>query len=213
MNKYLYCVYIGCIAVTCSCHSGRKAAGRSAVKNAPDFIDAIPIGKSSKHIHMRVIDGTRETPEPSLFVPYKKDVHNLRDKYAGVLNVPEKAINNLLLYEFIDEWYGVAYRLGGHDKTGTDCSGFSTNLYDVVYGISLPRTSNEQYNSCRRIVHPDEMKEGDLVFFGTPSRIHHVGIYLMNRYFVHASTSEGVTISSLEDPYWKRNFAGAGEMK
>lgn len=126
---------------------------------------------------------------------------------------------NVALYNFIDEWYGTRYRLGGHDKNGIDCSAFAQKLYEQVFGTQLLRSSVEQFRSCDKIKDHNEIKEGDLVFFQHTygrrrhkrTRISHVGVYLANNFFVHASTSQGVTISSLDEPYWKRMFAGAGK--
>jgi cell wall-associated NlpC family hydrolase len=138
---------------------------------------------------------------------------SILNKYAGLLGIMPKNITNTCLYEFIEKWYGANYRLGGTDTTGIDCSAFAQRLYNEIYGIDLDRTAKEQFSSCRRLKHPAEAKEGDLVFFHVHSRhISHVGIYLANDYFVHASSSQGVVISSLKDQYWHKFFAGCGRV-
>jgi lipoprotein Spr len=76
----------------------------------------------------------------------------------------------------------------------------------------LPRTSQEQFKESRR-VELEDLQEGDLVFFGSGRSISHVGVYLQNNKFVHASTSQGVTITDLNDKYWKPRFVGGGRLR
>jgi lipoprotein Spr len=116
------------------------------------------------------------------------------------------------MFEFIDNWYGTKYQLGGTTKKGIDCSAFSQYLFDDVYGINLPRTAREQYKITNRISRT-ELKEGDLIFFNTRGGVSHVGVYLQNNKFVHASASEGVAISDIFDSYWVRRFIGVGRLK
>jgi lipoprotein Spr len=137
----------------------------------------------------------------------------LQAKYAGMLGVLPGAISNFALYHFIEDWYNVRYRLGGTDKSGIDCSAFAQKLYESVFCTNLFRSAVEQFRTCELIFSTDSLKEGDLVFFRTRGRrISHVGIYLMNDHFVHASASHGVIISSLKEEYWNRNYAGAGKI-
>ena len=141
------------------------------------------------------------------------EARDIRKKYAGILGVRTKELRNVALYEFIDRWYGTNYRLGGCDVSGIDCSGFVQKLYSEVYGIDLVRTAIDQFGSCKRIKRYKDAEEGDLVFFHMRGkRITHVGIYLANDYFVHASTSQGVIISNLNEEYYHRYFAGAGRI-
>ncbi|TAL43619.1 MAG: NlpC/P60 family protein, partial [Chitinophagaceae bacterium] len=80
-----------------------------------------------------------------------------------------------------------------------------------VYGISLARTARDQYRNSSRISRT-HLQQGDLLFFNTRGGVSHVGVYLQNNKFVHASTSGGVTISDLYDPYWLRRFVGVGRL-
>lgn len=138
----------------------------------------------------------------------------LQVKYADLLELSPEEINNLPLYNFIENWYGVRYKYGGNDDSGIDCSAFVQLLYGNVYCTDLVRTSLEQFRNCRFIRKKDSLREGHLVFFRTrgKKRINHVGIYLANSYFVHASATQGVVISNLDDTYWSRTYAGAGEI-
>ncbi len=136
-------------------------------------------------------------------------------KYAILLDVPGEEITDFRLVEFIDSWYGTRYRYGGNDKSGVDCSAFSKEFISFLFSFAIPRTSAEQYKQSRRIK-KTELQEGDLVFFYTRGRrngVSHVGVYLRNNKFVHASTSSGVTINDLDDEYYARNYAGAGRVK
>ena len=130
-------------------------------------------------------------------------------KYAQLLNREVEKLGNISLFRFIEEWWQTPYRYGGTGKTGIDCSAFAGLLLSSVYGFQLPRTARDQYNATEK-VEPEDMKEGDLVFFNTRGGISHVGVYLGEGYFVHSSTSQGVTINNLEDDYYKARFRGAG---
>ena len=135
--------------------------------------------------------------------------NELQLKYALLLDAEVESVKNLSLLQTIEEWWGTKYRIGGNDKTGVDCSGFTHALYSSLYATNLPRTSREQFGLLKPVDLKD-MHEGDLVFFSVNGSITHVGFYLQNNRFVHASTSEGVMISSLNEPYWSKRFAGAG---
>ena len=132
-------------------------------------------------------------------------------KYAILLNVPIEELSNLKLYSFIHEWYGTPYKYGGSSKKGIDCSAFTLFLYDEVYNIKIPRTSRDQFAHLKKI-NRSELLEGDLVFFKEKTRITHVGVYLGNNKFAHASTSQGVMISDLDQLYFSRRYAGAGRL-
>lgn len=117
------------------------------------------------------------------------------------------------LSEFIQQWYGVPYRLGGTTKLGIDCSAFVQQLYGKVYDLELLRTASQQFSTCKHVSDWRGLKEGDLVFFKIRTRrISHVGVYLGDGKFVHASLSQGVMISDLTDTYWTRYFAGGGKV-
>ena len=112
------------------------------------------------------------------------------------------------LEKTIKPWLGVPYLYGGSTKKGTDCSGFVKNVMQEWAGISLPRTAAEQAK-IGKSVSKGSLKAGDAVFFGQWNRVSHVGIALGDGSFAHASTSKGVTITPLDDPYWSRHYKGA----
>ncbi|OOF57876.1 endopeptidase [Rodentibacter genomosp. 2] len=101
-----------------------------------------------------------------------------------------------------NEWAGTRYRMGGSSKRGIDCSAFMQTTFLNAYGIKLPRSTAEQRYLGRKIS-KHELQKGDLVFFRGN---HHVGVYIGNNQFMHASSSQGVTISSLDENYWARTY-------
>ena len=135
----------------------------------------------------------------------------LQLKYSIKMDVAVEEIRNIPLLQKIDEWWGTPYCLGGSSKGCIDCSYFTLDVMKNIYDINLKRTAAEQYEQCQRIEWTN-LKEGDLIFFKTEGRrtISHVGIYLTNNKFAHASTSQGVTISDLADPYWQRRLFSLG---
>jgi len=108
----------------------------------------------------------------------------------------------------LSPWLGTPYLLGGSTKKGTDCSGFVSSVYMEKEGIPIPRTSSEGFKKGKRIAR-DDLTIGDLVFFGNRLRVSHVGIYVGKGKFIHASSSKGVTVSPLDDRYWKPRYLGA----
>ncbi|MCG7496393.1 NlpC/P60 family protein [Vibrio sp. Of7-15] len=105
------------------------------------------------------------------------------------------------LQNHYDNWKGTPYRLGGDSKFGIDCSAFVQITMQSVYNQSLPRTTAQQQYSGTQIAY-NELQQGDLVFFKTGKKIRHVGVYVGGRKFMHASTSKGVIVSRLDNPYW-----------
>ena len=96
--------------------------------------------------------------------------------------------------KIIKKWQGVRYQLGGLSQDGIDCSGFVHIVYKKGLGKELPRTATQQ-SKLGKIINKNDLKPGDLIFFRTNKRSNHVGIYLENKKFIHASRSRGVTIS------------------
>jgi hypothetical protein len=109
------------------------------------------------------------------------------------------------------KWIGTPYRYGGCDRDGTDCSGFVMSVYKNVCGIKLPRSSSEQRSYCMEVSR-NKTSVGDLVFFGSTSKVSHVGLYIGNGEMIHASTSRGVMVSSIDNGYWLDHYCGAGHV-
>lgn len=153
-----------------------------------------------------------EAPVIDKNVPEIEYASEVQLKYAILLNTEVEALPNKTLLEAVDEWYGVRYRSGGNTKSGVDCSGFTVAVYAAAYGLTIPRVSREQYRTSRKIS-TTELEEGDLVFFNTNGRgVSHVGVYLGNNKFIHASVSRGVMVSDLFESYYLKRFVGAGRV-
>lgn len=193
--------------------------------------------RSSPKISLKFIDGIEFSPEMSVApaeaateniapakttkVPEKKIIasssaiekcETWQFKYAMMMDMEVESITNNTLYSFIDDWWATRYRYGGTTRAGIDCSAFTGKLLKDVYNITVPRTAREQYAVANRIVFRDHLREGDLVFFNTRGGVSHVGVYLGNNYFVHSSVHDGVTISSLTDPYYDKKFISGGRL-
>ena len=137
---------------------------------------------------------------------------SIAEKYSAILGVDVNSIRNGRLYAFIDQWMGTPYRFGGLDHNGIDCSGLSFLLQQQVYGINMPRTTSQQVLIIKR-KYEEELQEGDLVFFDYDGKkFSHVGVYLQNGYYVHASSTKGVIITKLHDPYTYKYFSRCGSV-
>lgn len=125
--------------------------------------------------------------------------------------------DNIFLYNEGAKWLGVPHRMGGMTKRGVDCSGFVAIVFREVYGTQLARSSADMLkHNCKKVSRAN-LKEGDLVFFrtgrGKKKVPNHVGIYLKNGKFIHTSTSSGVMVSSLSEPYYIRTWLTGGRVK
>lgn len=111
------------------------------------------------------------------------------------------------LNEQLNQWTGTPYRYGGLDRNGVDCSGFVYRTFRDRFDMQLPR-STEQQTGVGTKVSRDALLPGDLIFFKTGSGENglHVGIYNTDDQFIHASTSKGVTRSSLNNSYWRKVY-------
>ncbi len=121
--------------------------------------------------------------------------------------------DNHALYIESANWLGVPYRNGGTTRRGVDCSGLTSSIYKNVYRKNLERNSDDQRKKDCRKVKKGKLREGDLVFFHNgrkKKRATHVGIYLKDQKFIHASTSQGVIISTLNEEYWRKHWLSGG---
>ena len=164
----------------------------------------------SRHRHARAIQGTRALlaglclallhgcagpvatpPAPDVAAP-------------AAPPTPEQHIVGQL-YELHREWRGTPYRYGGASRNGIDCSALIQHGYRQHFNQELPRTT-EGLLAVGDTISADELRAGDLVFFRTGTFGRHAGIYIENGRFLHASTSQGVIISNMHTPYWKRHY-------
>ena len=134
-----------------------------------------------------------------------------KDYLSQIMGVALSATSNMKLFHFVYDWIGTPYHFGGNSRRGIDCSAFTKELYSEVFNLDIRRSSRDIF-SIVSPVSKDELKEGDLVFFKIHSRrISHIGVYLGNNRFAHAS-SRGVAISSLDDAYYSRYFYKGGRL-
>jgi lipoprotein Spr len=137
-----------------------------------------------------------------------------QNQFSDYVQHIESTEDTTKLGKFINEWLGVRYRLGGSTKKGIDCSQFTKKLYRNVYDLSLGDVAYKQWNQTKRIK-KDSLQVGDIVFFRSrqsPSGWH-CGIYIGNNRFVHAANkSEGVKISTLDEPRYLNSYKGAGRL-
>jgi cell wall-associated NlpC family hydrolase len=187
-----------CIGVLAGCGSSKKS-GRA---------EEFPIIENN-----RIAEVKPELIKPSTEPTY--DVIQL--KYAKTLHTTPDRIRNLILYRFIDKWMNTPYLWGGTTEKGIDCSAFMQRLLAEVYDLHIPRTSIEQFftKHVEQFLATKHLSEGDLVFFQTMKGkpVSHVGLYLHNNLFINASSSKGVSIGDLKDPYWSTKYFAAGRVK
>ncbi|WP_416378449.1 NlpC/P60 family protein [Enterobacter roggenkampii] len=106
------------------------------------------------------------------------------------------------------KWKGTQYQWGGTTRRGVDCSALMQHLFSDVAHLNLPRTTGEQIHRWVQVTQY-RLRPGDLVFFQTGPNRRHVGVYIGNSQFIHASSSQGVTVSTLTDAYWQAHYITA----
>ena len=129
---------------------------------------------------------------------------------SGKMPITVTDKDNAKLYKVIEKWYGTPYKYGGCSTSGIDCSCFVKSVYSEVYGVELNRVAADITKNVT-LIERSQLREGDVVFFSNnKSAISHVGIYLKDGMFAHASSSKGVTISKLSEKYWDTRYYAAG---
>ena len=121
---------------------------------------------------------------------------------AGIAD-PDQAERSIRAVE--DSWHGTPYLLGSRSYDGIDCANFVSQVYEEAFGVRIPDKTLEQLDLGTPVEQGD-LQAGDLVFFQPPGAARHVGVYLSEGEFAHASTSLGVMISRLEESYWTRAY-------
>ena len=106
------------------------------------------------------------------------------------------------------QWKGTRYHFGGHSHSGIDCSALMQEIFRGSISMALPRTTGEQIRNGYQIAKAS-LKPGDLVFFKTSASSRHVGVYVGNNEFIHASKIKGVTVSNLDNEYWQAHYETA----
>ena len=137
------------------------------------------------------------------------------EELSDILGVEIKEASNLNLYREVADWLGTRYRRGGMSRKAVDCSGFTNIIYKNVYDMKLDRVSTVIAKNLKVSVSKDDLLPGDMVFFSTLGRkyINHVGVYLGNGLFAHASIKKGVVVSSLLEGYYNKAWRKGGRME
>ena len=142
-----------------------------------------------------------------------REKKNFYTYYSKKLGVQLTGKEDKQFIKEISEWIGTPYHYGGCTKSGTDCSGLVYTVYKDVYNISLYRQADDMVKNTKPI-EKTELSTSDLVFFKiSGDKISHVGIYIDNSKFIHASSSKGVMISDLNEPYFAEHYFCAGRVK
>ena len=139
---------------------------------------------------------TQKQPTPTIL---KSEHHQNANRHLNDYEIEQR-----LRAEY-GRWKGTRHQLGGTDRRGIDCSGFVKAVYANVFNIHLPRTTETQVKQGRPIP-SKELQAGDLVFFKPSTYPRHVGIFLSQSEFVHASKNKGVTISKIDAYYWEQYY-------
>lgn len=133
------------------------------------------------------------------------------EKTDETMQTPQKNLRGGEIKKAADKYLGAPYHYGGTTKRGFDCSGFVWRVYQDVGYTNFKRESSQAMFNKGKTISQNSAEEGDLVFFYAPrsrKNIDHVGIYISNGQFIHASSSKGIMYSKITDAYWKDNFAG-----
>ena len=141
--------------------------------------------------------------------------HDLVSAEWARLEIKLDRKDNKELYKELKQWLGTPYAYADHTiGVGTDCSGLVMEVYQKVYKIKVQRNSAKILEENCKTIDLDDLREGDLVFFitGSENRVSHVGIYLKENKFVHASTSRGVVVDDMRQNYYATHFYAAGRL-
>lgn len=228
LKNLIFLLSVVCVATSCSSlrssTSGTTASSatgstQSSSTGSIQFINSISIKPDAQQdksgASLETVNTTNNNTDNATAASGTAGEYSaLQFKYAILEDAKVEELDNQKLLNFMEEWYGTHYHYGGTTKDGIDCSAFANSLMLTVYGVSgLPRTAREQYAATMRI-RRDDLQEGDLVFFHTLGKrraVTHVGVYLRNNKFIHASIS-GVMISDMNDGYYDKHYIGAGRV-
>ncbi len=145
-------------------------------------------------------------------VAQRADYESTAEHAKFVSHLPKQ---RKMIVEEAETWLGTPYRYAAKEKgVGTDCSGLVMQVYLTALDCPIPRNSAKQAEFCRPLKEA-EIQAGDLVFFATgkdPTRVSHVGILIDNQSFIHASSSKGVVISKLANPWYARRLLMYGRI-
>ena len=189
-------IYLLLLSAFTSCHVQKNSSGSKSDRNAGS--------RQPYHNNINQAHSGNRTDGVSVLAGYQ-------EKYEVLLGNPE-ILNNIALYRFMDDWLGTPYQYGGNSKDGIDCSRLSIQLLREVYQIHITGSSAE-IHARTKSVGQNTLREGDLVFFKIgESAVNHMGVYLVNDKFIHATVQSGVIVSDLNEAYYRKYFYSAGRI-
>ena len=217
-NSLLYCLAAGSLALSFFFERAPDASATARATSAPvvaeaSLLPALTMGEPATDL-LAAGDPPAGTPAAK---PTPAELAASRDSltyhyYAQTLGLHLAFNENKDLLRTVTDWIGAPYSYGSNSRRGTDCSGFVTRVFREVYGINLIHSSRAMFSTTKRVAKA-EMQTGDLVFFRRgKGPIYHVGIYLKDGKFAHSACNGGVMVSSLNQPYYHRNFYAAGRV-
>ncbi|GAB3878455.1 hypothetical protein GCM10028824_40420 [Hymenobacter segetis] len=213
-HSLLYCLAATSLALSFFFERAPEASATARAISAPvvaeaSLLPALTIGETTPE---------SDPSNPPATKPTAAELAASRDSltyhyYAQTLGLHLAFDENKDLLRTVTDWIGTPYSFGSNSRRGTDCSGFVTRVFREVYGINLVHSSRAMFSNTQRVAKA-EMQTGDLVFFRRgKGPIYHVGIYLKDGKFAHSACNGGVMVSSLNQPYYHRNFYAAGRVR
>jgi cell wall-associated NlpC family hydrolase len=217
-----FVIYYGCSASSNTSRYGNNNGDQdyshrttNRFSSEDDDSDYMVIGHDT--VSVSLVDDYQDTenlPEDD-----EVDISRLMEKYSSgeennVLRNDYGTPKEKMLMEII-KYLNTPYKYGGNSKKGIDCSAFTQTIYKNILSIDLSRSAKEQFGQGEEIDDENDLQFGDLVFFNTRRGVKpgHVGIYIGDHLFAHASTKRGVTISSLDHTYYHNRFMGGRRVK
>lgn len=186
----------------CGPSSPRFGNGQRKESEAKERTSAVRFSSKEVEEEVRENDKKPEEKEIESVIEGKRDFKKEKNKAIAPLDQAK-------IMRCISKYMGAPYVHGGSSMAGMDCSGYTMMVYKESVGRALPRSAHGQFDVGTGVRFED-LKFGDLIFFNTTgASASHVGIYLGDDLFAHASVSLGVTISSLESSYYKKRYEGA----
>lgn len=193
-NLLVISIYVSLFFTGCSFKTSEEVVDMSSyLKN-----------KNSIHSNASLQESNYQNYIKSKQLSKKHSKNNPFNEFTNNNYITKKSALNNELFDFYSKWEGVRYKLGGESKKGIDCSAFIQKAFKERFDLEMPRTTLLQAKVGKEIK-KNELEIGDLVFFKT-GKSKHVGIYIDNGKFMHASTKIGVTISDLDNDYFSKNY-------
>ena len=203
----------GILSFGCSSSSGNLRYGDNV--NSTEIIDEDSFSDDSSFVfddeEISEIQDPSDLPEDETKINLTELMKNLELESAGSDAEALLATKQELMLMEIIRYLNTPYKFGGNSLNGIDCSAFTQSVYKNSWLLDINRSARDQYQQGTVIDNRTQLKFGDLVFFNTRKRVKpgHVGIYIGDNLFAHASSKIGVTISSLDHDYYNKRYMGA----